>query len=189
MLGYRRNRVPMLRLAQRYSLPRLRQTVGTAIQLYQEPGIVWSLRGLRPANHPRRRLGQYLELIRLHPHWPEAMRAAVLAWIETVPAQASGRKGLRLVEGERCVAGVFSPALGGSRLRTLWVDAFLPLLAEDQGRQAAWFPLWYAARPGDYPKALEGLLRITELHPCRMHPLSHGLLQGALKLLIEQGRY
>ena len=60
VLGYARNRAPMLRLAAKYPLAAMRVDGMNGDDLFAEEAAQWKLNGLRPANHPRRRLAQYL---------------------------------------------------------------------------------------------------------------------------------
>ncbi len=84
ILGYRRNRVPMLAAAERWPLPAWRDP-GTPAAAGQG---VWGWRrdGVRPANRPEARLAQYGAWVRARPDWP----ADLLAWAREV-APGAGR--------------------------------------------------------------------------------------------------
>ena len=70
ILGYRFNRAPMLRLAARNPLPQWRADGVIIESLMAEEAGSWSLPGVRPANHPRIRLGQYRRWVHARPAWP-----------------------------------------------------------------------------------------------------------------------
>ena len=76
-LGYRRNREPMATLALQFPLKEMAHSNLRAEDLFQHQHTDWKLSGLRPANHPRRRLSQYLQLLKKQPHWPETLRQAL----------------------------------------------------------------------------------------------------------------
>ena len=72
-LGYKRNRLPMLHLAQKYPLAEMGASGKSADAFYEEAKSDWKLVGLRPANHPRNRLDQYLRVLDHNPQWPDAL--------------------------------------------------------------------------------------------------------------------
>ncbi|OYU98098.1 MAG: hypothetical protein CFE26_28155, partial [Verrucomicrobiales bacterium VVV1] len=73
ILGYRFNRAPMLRLAAKFSVRQWSADGLTVDSLLAEEAGAWSLQGVRPANHPKVRLGQYLRWVRASPDWPETL--------------------------------------------------------------------------------------------------------------------
>lgn len=188
VLGYARNRAPMLRLAAKYPLERMRADSLTADELFAEESEGWKLNGLRPANHPRRRLAQYLEIVQQQPHWPNCLEAC----FKTFPRGAD--ISLPTSEFRKVVAlaalkselreSVFSGALAEARLNTMVVDALLPL-ATAAGLLEG-FPYWLHWSPGDSPDALRRFLKHAGVTN-RQHPQSNGWNQGALALFLERG--
>ncbi len=185
VLGYRRNRAPMAELGERYPLAQMRGT--PAVALYEEMAGQWALSGLRPPNHPRRRLEQYLSLLEKRPDWPRRLIAWGLEKNLRVEAEAPGaqerRRGLSAAR-KALGADVLAGTVGGSRFDTLVVDALLPLLAVKTGAElfGAWFHWW----AGDMPDTLTRFLRQAEITgPAR--PAANGWSQGGWQLLLESG--
>ncbi|MFP6887875.1 MAG: hypothetical protein VB997_09945, partial [Opitutales bacterium] len=182
VLGYRRNRSPMGSLALRHPLSELSQKKADAETLFREKEGEWKLAGLRPANHPKTRLAQYLDLVGTQPDWP--VRLASLS-----PVSGKGettRKSLGLAElQKRIKSEVFAGKIGGSRLDTLVVDGLLPLLAARL--QTDLFPHWHHWYAGDLPPKLKSFLRESgTAGPGTGEPFSNGLLQGALRHFLER---
>lgn len=185
VLGYRRNRAPMAELAMRYPLGVMGEQ--SAQRLYEDMAGQWALAGLRPPNHPKRRLGQYLSLLERCPDWPERLRGwglrkglAVRADAPSAQARRRGLAGAREVLAEEVLGG----AIGGSRFDTLAVDALLPLLAVKTGAElfAAWFHWW----AGDMPETLKTFLAQADITgPGR--PAANGWSQGGWQMLLESG--
>ncbi len=199
VLGYKRNRTPMLRLAERHPLAHMLETLFehqtsnaerrtlTADELFKEEADSWKLNGLRPANHPRKRLGQYLEVVMKQPHWPDRLMdclqqfpVAATEFNTAAFRKAVGLPGLNKGLGKF----VFDSIISEKRLNTLVVDAILPLATV-----AGWFDgsqYWMHWFAGDSPDALRHFLK--HIGVCnRQNPLSNGLIQGALGLFLDQG--
>lgn len=190
-LGYRRNREPMLKLANLYPLRDfVAKTTdgGFAEKLYCEPQGQWKLAGLRPANHPRKRLQQYCALVAEQSAWPTQL-GALLAGLNLPGVEASTKVYRRHSDlarfRNRTRDDVFQGTIGGTRLHTLLGDALLPLWAADTGRDA--FGPWFHGFPGDYPEVLAGFLKQAEIVDGKQWPMCHGWVQGALQVLIEGG--
>ena len=185
VLGYSRNREPMARLALEYPLEAMQG--GSAEELFQRVQKDWKLSGVRPANHPRLRLQQYLTVLEAAPAWPEQIETAM----RNLPAgsQGLGTSSLRR-EAElskwcaRVRESVFGNQLGESRFHTLMIDALLPL-AEVAGvlHAEAYWQHWYV---GDVPVALKNFLKLVEA-TSRLQPNTNGLTQGALGLFCNEG--
>lgn len=187
VLGYARNRAPMTRIADRYPFEVLQSSVHTAETLYVSEVNTWKLNSLRPANHPKRRLAQYLQLMEQRPDWPERL----LQWGPQLPqgleVELSRKQFRRQVQmsalvqdlGESVFAGIFS----SSRLHTLCCDALFPLLTAYglPNLQMYWMH-WY---PGDMPVALRRFLKRADL-VSPAEPFSHGALQAALALSLSR---
>jgi len=192
VLGYARNRESMSKLALRYPLRGMAKRLGgsggaTPEDLFQSLQGEWRLDGLRPANHPRRRLGQYAAILRADPKWPRALRLRLDEWPEADPG--AGTKDLRKSNRLRALAddlrgNVLADALGEKRFHTLMVDAVLPLADADGRMDAAEY--WRHWWPGDCPDGLRRFLKQTGLTgPAQ--PLTNGLVQGALSLFMSRG--
>jgi len=187
VLGYTRNRVPMLRLAARHPLAEWRDARLTADALFAAEAAQWKLNGLRPANHPQRRLAQYLALVRQQPYWPDRL----LKCLHHFPIpQSSGstaafRKTVELAQRRAALSeSVFSGMLGQTRLNTLIVDAILPL-ATVAGLFDG-FSYWMHWPPGDSPAALRRFVKHAGVITPEQ-PYSNGWNQGALALFVEHG--
>jgi len=139
-LGLGGNRAPMSELARAYS-PEQMLILGLDT-LYIEKCGRWRLRGLRPAGHPHRRLGQYLELNRRRPDW----RALLRRWGETLPSSPLPAARRRLVDE------IFGGLLPAGRADTLCVNALLPLL---QDRRRPHDRSWLDWPPGNHPVDIE----------------------------------
>lgn len=184
VLGYRRNRAPMITLAERFGPDAMVQM--TAEDLFAAVDG-WKLAGLRPANHPRRRLEQYHALIRAQPDWPDALKTWSALTFPIDPDELSGvvrrQAGFNQLRDE-LADQILAGALSGSRLDTLVVDAFLPLLSVEN--DADYFGLWRHWFVGDAPDALIQFLREAGVTSGRQ-PRCNGLLQGALQRFFTQG--
>lgn len=185
VLGYARNRAPMHRIALEH--PRADFAAGIDVDaLYRSQEGRWKRQGLRPANHPKKRLLQYAEICRACPDWP----AALAGLLETCRApDAEGTRRFRATAGcaalrEQVAAQVFGGHLGGTRLDTLFADAIWPLAgAREQVEVEPFWQHWY---PGDVPDRLPGFLREAGLLSTE-HPKSNGRCQGALGLFLCEG--
>ena len=214
VLGYKRNRTPMLRLATRYPLVQMRKDVcehqtlaaerrtgNTQVEksgevnsiallagrLFDEEAANWKLNGLRPANHPRRRLIQYLKILMKQPYWPDRLAD----YLKHFPATSFGsrtaafRKAVELSELRAQLSeSVFCSIISEKRFNTLTVDAILPL-ATAAGLLDG-FDYWLHWFPGDCPAALQRFLKQAGTVN-RQNPLNNGLIQGALGLFLDCG--
>lgn len=187
VLGYSRNRAPMHRLALENSLGAF--AAGLDVDaLYAGCSGRWRLQGLRPANHPKKRLLQYAAICRDRPDWPQRMRRLLEHRVDgnfAATKTRAFRKALELARFREQVAEeVFGGHLGGTRLDTMLCDAIFPLAA------AAGMPgvdlLWRHWYPGDGPAKLGDFLREAGLLGPDS-PKSNGGLQGALALFMAEG--
>ena len=188
ILGYSRNRGAMSSIGQRYPLD-LMAAGGRDEKFYFEIVLdQWKLAGLRPANHPRSRLRQYLRILKECPEWPEKLIVSEESWYnnncEGITDTQKFRKLYRLKKWKNFFAGeILANEIGGNRLHTIICDGFLPLLAaaHDHDLFACWFH-WYG---GDFPLSLRKFVMNSGLCDARVWPLSNGMYQGALQFLIE----
>jgi hypothetical protein len=183
ILGYRRNRAPMAALSLSHSLSELPGSQIDAKTLFNERAGEWKLAGLRPANHPQNRLVQYLDLVNARPDWPTRL----LECSFNPPRGASShRKSLMISELKKHLAAdILAGKIGGSRLDTLVVDGFLPLLSAKQNTDL--FPYWFHWYAGDFPAKLKNFLHTAEIAgPGTSEAYSNGLLQGALGYFLKK---
>jgi len=186
VLGYRYNRVAMLRVAASWPLAVWRCGDGLVEAAYASELDRWSVQGVRPANHPKRRLEQYARWVAAVPDWPERLGE----WNWSTPAgETVATRRLRNERSyptlrKRLCQELVGGALGGSRLDTMICDAWFPLAAvANEAVLGHWFH-WY---PGDLPPHLGRTLRqIGVISRCQ--PLCHGLAQGLLGWWMAQER-
>jgi hypothetical protein len=184
VLGYRFNRAPMLSVATRWPLAEWARGAVAAEEVFAaEAGTArWSLQGVRPANHPRTRLRQYVGWARAVPAWP-ARLAEVAAQLPDVAASpeptAAVRRAHRFADWRKRLAQeVAGGAVGGPRLDNLICDGWLPLLAAHGAAAAS--GVWFHWFPGDSPAQMGRALRELGVLTARMQPACHGLIQGLL---------
>jgi hypothetical protein len=187
ILGYRRNRAPMLNVALRYPLAAW-ATLAPAESSLLAAGGSWQVQGSRPANRPGERLRQYALWLENRPDWPD--RLLSLASASSFGRVSDGavvalRKKFRL----RAMREVWADELtggevAGPRLDTLICDGFLPLAAAAGGEDL--FDLWFGWFAGDLPERVEQTLRAAEILDRRRHVPCNGLGQGVLSLSLEQ---
>ncbi|MBE7537266.1 MAG: DUF2851 family protein [Opitutaceae bacterium] len=195
ILGYRHNRAPMFRIAQRWPLNAWQADPSPVAEACAGETGRWSMQGVRPANHPATRLRQYAQWTRAVPDWPALFldAAAVRALSGIFPADApvnpeTGSRAFRSSTGiTRTRAHIFQhwcgAAFGGPRLDTLICNLLLPALSfqsNADGAQALWLH-WYA---GDLPPHIAQSLRDLDLLSYEQ-PICHGLVQGLLGWWID----
>lgn len=190
ILGYRFNRAPMLRVAAAHGLPEWADPLCSAEAIFESERPGWSLHGLRPANHPRRRLNQYAAWVRARPDWPERLRAFAgrLPEVAADAGTAEARRAGGFTQLRRDWAQVVcAEAVGGTRFDNLVCDGFLPLLAAEAegGPNERLWHHWFA---GDLPPVLPRTLRDLGVLDGREKPAGHGAAQGLLGWLLERER-
>lgn len=190
ILGYRFNRAPMLRVAAAHPLNAWRDATFSADAAFAAEREAWSLQGLRPANHPRRRLGQYAAWVRVRPDWPDRLKdhGERRPRIDAGKPAGEARRRHRLTEvrGE-WVEGICGGHVGGTRFENLVCDGFLPLLAARGGESLR--ELWQVWFTGDVPAILPRALRELGVFAGRARPACHGAVQGLIGWLLEQERH
>jgi hypothetical protein len=190
ILGYRFNRAPMLKIAVRAPLKAWREGMVDAGALFAAEASAWSLQGVRPANHPRVRLGQYAAWVRANPEWPETL--AKLAGGFPLRSGEGGVENTTIVRRrlglpalrDRLAQEITAGAVGGTRIDNLVCDGFLPLLAARM--ELDLFPLWFHWFAGDLPPRLIVVLRSLGVFTRRAQPACHGLAQGLLGWMLVQ---
>ena len=211
VLGYARNRAPMLAVAERWPLEAWRGGIVSAESAWQGEESAWLRAGVRPANQPRVRLSQYAAWIKALPNWPKRLAELGAELARATEHDAgSARPGLGLrarrrraglgAWRKRLAKEVAAECVGGTRFDTMVCDAWLPLLAvlrgqsEQRGGEAAVLEKWWRDwTPGDAPTELLRLSREFGVGGgAAGEPLSQGDLQGLLGwlavLLARAGR-
>ncbi len=206
VLGYSRNRAPMLAVAERWPLEAWRDGRVSVDSAWAGEESAWRRGGVRPANQPRTRLAQYAAWVAARPDWPRRLAELGVEFAagHWVGGPESGLRERRRRGGlgawrKRLAKEVAAEQLGGTRFDTLVCDAWLPLLAAreliagqggDPGRLEKWWRDWV---PGDAPAELLRLSREFGVGGTRGgEPLGQGDLQGLLgwlaALLARSGR-
>lgn len=195
VLGYRRNRQTMSQLSLDFPLERLESQVGqhTAKSLFERYEDQWKLNGLRPANHPSKRLEQYLEVVYKTRQWPRVFKHMAFGYLnqegESIFEDSSTdayRKTIRIGHLQDLISRyVFQGEITAGKFQTLFIDALLPALSVARGEDL--FLLWYHWHPGDAPDSLLHFLRQTTLLSPPSQPNCNGLQQGALQIFFEGG--
>lgn len=190
VLGYRPNRVPMLAVAEAWGLARWRAGEVDVEAVFLTQVDEWRVNGVRPANHPRVRLGQYARWVGASPDWPEALVRLGRNWqtaAEGLGSARARRKNLELkAKRAELARDICGGALSGTRLDTWVCDAALPLLAAralaagEGDRTAIYAAYWLEWYPGDAPAELLRLARDYELGGKAGEPVGQGSLQGLL---------
>jgi hypothetical protein len=182
-LGYRRNRSPMLRIAQLYPWQEWSTKVVSASDLYHsETG--WKTKGQRPANHPKVRLKQYAKLWKVNPDWISQTEDTKIPQRKNnvyLNRETLGLHALRKIWKEEILVQSF----GARKIDTLWIDVCLPILSVFHGKD--YFDAWYYWPPGDFPLFLRSFVKEAEVAGnCRKNPFSNGVLQAALGYCIKK---
>lgn len=184
-LGLRRNRTAMSRLALKFS-PSAMLLAG-AESLFKIAEGTWQLSGVRPANHPRSRLAQYLKLLEKKPSWMSSLLEFSRKLPAELPFSPDGRK-LRSREKLSVLhrflsEEIFAGTIGGTRFETLMCDAVLPLIAAQSGKD--FFTLWFHWFIGDAPAKVLPILRSANLIS-RERPLCNGYFQAILQIFLTR---
>jgi hypothetical protein len=195
ILGYRFNRVPMLRIAAQFPAAQWLANETIAENAFAAERDAWSLQGVRPANYPRLRLRQYAAWQRSCPDWMVRLEGEVgrLALSNEAGARPKDwaedtvtcRRHLDLTKCRGQLAETLcGHQVSGTRFDNLVCDGFLPLVAARTGGdfEAAWFH-WLA---GDQPRHVLQALRALGLIGSRKTPACHGAAQGFLGWLIDR---
>ncbi len=186
ILGYRHNRTPMLAVAARHSLGEWVRGI-SAEEVYQELKDAWQVQGVRPANHPLRRLKQYAAWVACTPDWPRRVTSLGEGRGASVECASVGqaRKQLRLAALREWVAAELTgSAVSGTRLDNLVCDGLLPWVAAQTDRDL--LPLWFNWFVGDVPAEVRQGLVALGLAGRGAEPHCHGWAQGLLAWIIER---
>ena len=181
ILGYKRNRLTMSLLSLQYPLSSWNSKPPDSQFLYDCFSKQWKRTGIRPHNHPKKRLQQLCTLMTQHPHWIEKIQQAFPPPIvngETVSPK-SHRKSLFISSLRRKIADeILGGAISGTRFDTLIVDGILPLLTASQ--KIDYFFLWFSWYSGDIPLQIQHLLQkndsLKSLDTIRCNGWNQGVL-------------
>jgi len=186
VLGYRRNRAPMLELGKAFKpADILKEDANT---LYLKQKSLWRLRGMRPANHPRKRIEQYQALIRHNQDWVSQALDSLrcIAFQEGMFGHTKiFRKacGLRVL-WSKVIREIWGGCIPESRAQTLLVDLILPLATVTS--EEDFFACWLHAYPGDVATQVVEALKRCGLVTSE-NPLNNGFAQGMLGLAYDSG--
>jgi hypothetical protein len=191
VLGYRRNRAPMASIAESVPLSQWRVQAPDPADCLSDRSLAWRLSGLRPANHPLRRLRDYNAFVANHAQWPQSLQRLLAAFESARLSPSQGDTALFSSRSERLRLGLhrlrkvlfahFKGLAGTSRLDTLMVDAVLPLWAASQP-QLRLDDYWLHWPIGDVPPACRHFVREAFVGDGTDPVFNNGLLQGALQL-------
>lgn len=188
ILGYRRNRASMLGVAAHYPLAEWVRGVELS-EVYEAAPVEWQTQGVRPFNHPRRRLEQYQRWVVAAPDWPlrlQAMLPRLSSCAQVEVADGRPRQAFQLAAVKEEMAGHLGAAVvGGTRLDNLVCDGFLPLVAGWQS-EADLFALWFHWFLGDVPAQVRAALPKLGVTGRGVHPACHGWAQGLLGWLLKR---
>ena len=187
VLGYKRNRAPMLATATVYPLPEWIEGLDPESLVAERRGE-WQMQGIRPANHPLGRLRQYQAWVQARPGWPEELRRVAAIARPADPEAVTTprmRKQLSIPRlREQWLEEITATTLGGSRFDTLVCDGFLPLVASET--QSDLSPVWFHWFLGDVPEGLRKALVMLGVAGAPQAPFCHGWAQGFLGWLTER---
>jgi hypothetical protein len=191
VLGYRRNRVPMASLAETIPFSTWQSSSPDPLACLSDKSLRWRLNGLRPANHPIRRLRDYNAFVAKRCDWPVALQSLVtqFQWTQSAPSSGDGalfssrseRSRLKLSDLRKQLLDYCKGLAGVSRLDTLMVDAILPLWAATQP-QLPMEAYWLHWPVGDVPPCCRDFVREAFAADGMEPVFNNGLLQGALQL-------
>ncbi len=187
VLGYARNREAMSRVALEYPLSQWANGAVDSAACFSEFADAWKLGGIRPANHPKRRLEQYAAITGAHSDWPKTLSLTLRALPQLdALATAEFRQAVALPKlRDSLRKGLFLGEIGEKRFNTLMVDAFLPLAHAAEWLDAESY--WMHWPMGDMPTSLNRFLKHAGLLS-RQQPLCNGFAQGALGLFMSSGK-
>ena len=186
ILGYARNRAAMLAVASHHPLEMWRQEID-ASQIFSANRPRWQLHGIRPANHPLRRLLQYQSWTKARPDWPRKIPTLFTDFPENVTAAMPTRQArqmLKLPERRRQLAlEITNNAISGARFDNLICDGLLPLVSVNTKNDLffAWFH-WFM---GDVPDQIRRMMPKLGISDGQMQPLCHGYARGLIGWFLE----
>lgn len=186
ILGYKRNRAPMLNVATRYPIGEWRNGIDVQA-VFGEHQAQWQLHGIRPANQPLNRLLQYERWVKRRPDWPEKVKGLFDALLSTHPAELStraARKSVNLPQWRKSLSETLTgDVIVGTRFDNLMCDGLLPLLSANTGGD--FFFVWFHWFLGDVPDQIRRMMPKLGLADGQMQPFCHGYARGLLGWFLE----
>ncbi|OIO58716.1 MAG: hypothetical protein COZ46_04740 [Verrucomicrobia bacterium CG_4_10_14_3_um_filter_43_23] len=187
VLGYRRNRATMSLISLQFPYRHMLSEKPSTHDLYNSQLNQWKVQGIRPNNHPKKRLEQYAQLLEKNPEWP----ARWLEFSNTLPQLASlgdntavFRKNLSLANLRKSIAeDILHNTFTASKLDTLIIDTLLPLASIYHKKDL--FGLWFHWFTGDVPDSLKNFINQTELASVKDSPSCNGTHQGVMQCFFE----
>jgi hypothetical protein len=190
IMGYRRNRALMHELAVAHPIA---QGLGPwdVDQIFESKRGRWKLRGVRPNNHPIKRIEQIRNVIAGNADWPETFRRfglqdfwSSLDYVVAIDKIQDIRKQLRLGAFKKAISSeVFSSHIRGSRLDTLFCDGLLPLLTAVSDKDL--FGVWCVWWMGDIPNTFSTVIKHSNLSEVNGSALCNGWAQGMIEFSLE----
>ncbi len=186
VMGFARNRVPMLMIAEQYPLAAFAAGSLSVDSLMELGGERWRFSGCRPANHPRLRLQQYLELAEMAADWPDRLADRFCESVNMSVDPTHQNWGRQVFRSNLGILGirksireeVLFRKINGQKADTLVCDALLPLLAARFESDS--FATWFHWNAGNGPASCSEALRLLQVLEPRRTPMSNGWLQGIL---------
>ena len=189
ILGYRFNRAPMLMIATSWPLAAWQSGDLDMDAVWASQMERWQLAGVRPANHPRKRLAAYARWVQQGRDWPARLEDIAQTWPE-LPGGLTPQSEVAAIRRELDLKGhwlhVMSTlgvqgAVAQPRADNLWGDGLLPLLAAaNPAAQPAFFVWWFGSWPGDQAANLARAARMAGIADGRRNPLAWGHVQGLI---------
>ena len=186
ILGYRHNRSAMLAVAFRHPFDEWVAGVQPA-DIFTAHKTYWRLQGVRPANHPLRRLQQYQRWVAARPDWPDRTLYMCRDFESELSAGTPtkhARQLLNLSQRRKSLScELTGDAMAGTRFDNLVCDGLLPLLAAKTNNDlfAAWFH-WFL---GDVPDQIRHGMSQLGLGDGQMQPFCHGYARGLLAWFLD----
>jgi len=183
VLGYSRNRLTMANIGLQHPLSYWNRS---AEQLYQKYKSDWKLSGIRPANQPLLRLGQYTSLMEKEPNWPNRIIENIALLKEHGLTQTiCNHKRSPMMQKMKTVfqSDILHNFVGETRFHTIMIDALLPLIEAEKlmDTEAIWLDWWLGDKPNASTIYLNQLLSKQSRRPNR-----NAWVQGLYNLLIKQ---
>ena len=183
VLGYSRNRLAMSNIGLQYSLANWHPSVEV---LYQSQKEDWKLAGIRPANQPRHRLGQYTSLLKKEPNWPKEIIKQIKLFedFDSKDLICGHRRSQKIQRIKKIFqSDIFHNFVGETRFHTIMIDAILPLIEAEKliDTEALWLNWWVGDKPHSSASYLNHLLPKPARSPNR-----NAFIQGIYGLLIKQ---
>ena len=182
VLGYSRNRMQMNELAVNFKASWWMCNESSANLAYDSIST-WKTVGVRPANYPKLRLEQYLNLWKINPKW--IYKLSKLDVIKHSEFSKTNRKNLNIKSLQQKIMGILSNVFGENKINTICIDALFPILSKIHNRD--YFPFWFHWYCGDFPPILKKISKEAKIggHN-KSSPYSNGVLQGVLGYCIEK---